>query len=285
VTLARRLCVLFTVDEHGKLASPYRHRSAFQVDFVEAAAAFLANDTVDEVWLRSAPTSAALAGKGPRLLYEPLARLEKQVFVPIVAWAPVFSPADARLLLGFGADRVVVDVSHGLPDPLEFVSRVVDATGPDRVTCAVPVVRTVAEKGIAFEVLDRGNVRRSNTPTSRLSLVKPRAKSEVPKSSGIDALSLIGALPGVGAAEVLWLPQRPPGSTERTIHDGEALEKCSATLTAPLLSFADDVEASDLATPLMMGADGVVTELMSRGAVSMDDVRRVLREFGVPLRS
>jgi imidazole glycerol phosphate synthase subunit HisF len=275
MTLARRLCALLTVDEEGRLVGRYRHLGAFDVAFAEQAAAFMADDGVDEIWLRiRTPTS-----KGPAALYAALATLEKRTFVPVVAWAPVASAADVRLLLGFGADRVVVDVSRGLPDPLTFVSRIVDATGPDRVCCAMPVQRRAIDGGVGFELVDGGHIKDGSMfATAQSASIIGRDGG-----TGIDAVALASKLPDAGAAEVLLLTARPQAG-DRRLHDGELIEKVSATLTCPLLSFADDKEPSDLATPLLMGADGVVTSLLSSGLPTATDVQRALTEYGIPVR-
>jgi hypothetical protein len=198
MTLARRLCALLDVDEQGRPARSYQ-KGGLDATFVEAVAAFIVADGADEVWLRasrrgpapavSSTLSAAMTTMTPgstqapasadlKLLFEPLATLERRVFAPLVAWAPVASPADARLLLSFGADRVVVDVNRGLPDPLAFVERIVDATGPDRVTCAVHARRVISDKGgVGFELV---------TPAG--------------DGADINAISLIDGLQQVGAA-------------------------------------------------------------------------------------
>jgi imidazole glycerol phosphate synthase subunit HisF len=208
-------------------------------------------------------TTQAPASADLKLLFEPLATLERRVFAPLVAWAPIASPADARLLLSFGADRVVVDVNRGLPDPLAFVERIVDATGPDRVSCAVHARRVISDKGgVGFELV---------TPAG--------------DGAAINAISLIDGLQQVGAAEVLLVPTRGSPEQERTLHDGELIEEGSTTLSIPLLSHAEDVEVADLAAPLLTGADGVVTTLFSAGRPSIDDVRRALRDYGVSLKA
>jgi imidazole glycerol phosphate synthase subunit HisF len=279
MTLARRLCALLDVDERGQPARPYS-RGGLDATFVEAVAAFIVQDGADEVWLRanrrSPPSSTIVAAAGTlapggttppghadlKLLFDPLATLEKRVFAPLVAWAPVSGAADARLLLSFGADRVVVDVNRGLPDPVGFVARIVEATGADRVSCAVHVRRVVSEQGVGFELV---------TPTG--------------DGAGIAALPLVEQLAAAGAAEILLVPARGAIEQERRLHDGELVEHASVRLSIPLLSHAEDVDIADLAAPLLMGADGVVTTLFAAGRPSLDDVRRTLRDYGVSLRS
>jgi imidazole glycerol phosphate synthase subunit HisF len=270
MTLARRLCALLDVDERGQPTRPYT-RGGLDATFVEAVAAFVVQDGADEVWLRahrktSTPmtqaTSTTPSSSDLRLLFEPLATLERRVFAPLVAWAQVTSAADARLLLSFGADRVVVDVHRGLPDPVAFIARIVETVGADRITCAVHVRRVISDKGVGFE------------------LVAPSGEG-----AGIAAVPLVEQLARTGAAEVVLVPARGALEQERTLHDGELIEQASILLSIPLLSYADDVDVADLATPLLMGADGVVTSLFSAGRPSLDDVRRALRDYGVSLRT
>ncbi|MDP2339599.1 MAG: hypothetical protein Q8O67_01465 [Deltaproteobacteria bacterium] len=266
MTLARRLCALLDVDEQGRPGRPYT-RHGLDATFVESIAAFMVQDGVDEVWLNALPPKAsqtstpAPSGPSVKLLFEPLASLERRVFAPIVAWAPITSPADARLLLEFGADRVVVDVNRGGPDPVGFVERIVEATGPDRVCCAVHARRVIDDKGTAYE------------------LVSPSGEG-----SGINAVSLVDRLTAAGACEVLLVPVKG-GPQQRTMHDGELIELSAATLSLPLLAHADDVEAADIATALLMGADGVVTRLFSGGRPGFDEVKRALADYGLPIRS
>jgi imidazole glycerol phosphate synthase subunit HisF len=257
MTLARRLCALVDVDERGRPARPYS-RGGLDATFVEAVAAFLVQDGIDEVWLRAAPVRTA---PDIKILFESLQILEKRVFAPLVAWAPVESPADARLLLQFGADRVVVDVNRGGNDPLGFIERVVEATGYDRVVAAVHTRRLVTDKGLVFELVGPGG-----------------------DGTDISVLALIDRLQGVGAAEIMLVPTK--GSPEQRMrHDGDLIEKATTTLSIPLLSHADETEVADLATPLLMGADGIVSALIGAGRPSLAEVRRALTEYGVPLRS
>jgi imidazole glycerol phosphate synthase subunit HisF len=275
MTLARRLCALLEVDERGQPSRPYT-RGGLDATFVEAIASFIVQDGADEVWLRtqrrttppsqlsssSSSSSPTPASSDLKLLFEPLATLEKRVFAPLVAWSPVTSAADVRLLLSFGADRVVVDVHRGLPDPVGFVARIVDAVGADRVTCAVHVRRVITDKGVGFELV---------TPAG--------------DGAGVAALPLLEHLGHAGAAEILLVPARGALEQGRALHDGELVEHGAVRLSIPLLSHAEDIDVADLATPLLMGADGVVTTLFSAGRPRLDDVRRALRDYGVSLKS
>ena len=102
MTLARRLCAILDVDEAGRPARPYT-RGGLDATFVEAIAAFMVQDGIDEVWLSASSKGSSTSLPDIKTLFEPLAALERRVFAPLVAWAPIQSPAEARLLLSFGA--------------------------------------------------------------------------------------------------------------------------------------------------------------------------------------
>lgn len=267
MTLARRLCALVPCDDGGKPRKRFT-KGGLDVDFIEAIANHLGNDGADEVWLRVDTTTTVgapgVTGRGPNALYQPLAVLEKRTFVPVVAWASAPTPADARLLLGFGADRVVVDANLGLADPngpLGFIARVCQTTGADRVVAALSVRRFVGDKGVVWELVD------------------PQGQG-----TGLDAIVLAERMPRVGACEILLVPSVPAPTSERLVHDGELIERVSSMSSVPVLSVGDDREVADLATPLLMGADGVVSALFATGSPTVAEGKDALKEFGLPLR-
>ena len=258
MTLAKRVCTLVSCDGSGRPRISFQ-KGGMDVDFIAAIAHHLANDGADEVWLRLDPIEGS--ARGPNALYGPLAVLERRTFVPVVAWAHAPSPADARLLLGFGADRVVVDAHLGLPDPTGFIARVVQTTGSDRVTAALTVRRFVGDKGVLWELVDGQG-----------------------QGTGIDAILLAERLSAVGVCEILLVPSVLAPQSERLVHDGELIERVSSILSIPVLSTGDDRELADLAMPLLMGADGVVTSLFSSGEPTVGAGKSSLAEYGLALR-
>jgi imidazole glycerol phosphate synthase subunit HisF len=258
VTLAKRICAIIPVDDAGKPKQRFE-KGGLVADFMEAIASFLEKDGADEVWLRVDVDKETT--RGPNALFAPLGVLEKRVFVPIVAWARVPTPADARLLLSFGADRVVVDVNLGLPDPLGHIARVAQATGPDRVTAALSVRRVAGDKGVMWELLD-----------------------DKGQGTGIDARTLTERLPAAGAAEIVLVHSTPAPSADVVVHDGELIEQVT-TLPIPVLSLGEDRDAADLATPLLMGADGVCSALFSTGSPTPAEAKEALAGYGIMLRS
>jgi imidazole glycerol phosphate synthase subunit HisF len=275
VTLAKRICSLVPCDDGGRPRLAFR-KGGMDVDFIEAIANHLANDGADEVWLRLPSNNHTFAKGSARrtarpqsvasvrrvnALYGPLSVLERRIFVPLVAWAHAPSPADARLLLGFGADRVVIDAHLGLPDPAGFLARVVKTTGPDRVTAALTVRRFVGDKGVLWELVDGQG-----------------------EGTGHDAILLSQRLASVGVSELLLVSSVLAPQSERLVHDGELIEQVSSVSSIPVLSTGDDRELADLATPLLMGADGVVTSLFSTGEPTVALGKTALLEFGLALR-
>jgi imidazole glycerol phosphate synthase subunit HisF len=258
VTLAKRVCAILPLDDAGKPKQRFE-KGGLVADFIEAIASFVEKDGADEVWLRLLQKEGA--ARGPNALYGPLSVLEKRVFVPIVAWAPIPSPADARLLLGFGADRVVVDAHLGLPDPLGHVAKVAQIVGPDRVTAALGVRRVATDKGVAWELVDGAG-----------------------QGTGVDALVLAERMPQAGACEILLVHSVPAPSADVVVHDGELIEQATALLPVPVLSVGEDRDAADLATPLLMGADGVCTALFASGTPTPAEVKASLAEYGIGLR-
>lgn len=258
MTLAKRVCAIIPVDDAGKPRQRFE-KGGLIADFMEAIASFLEKDGADEVWLRVDVDKETT--RGPNALFAPLGVLEKRVFVPIVAWAQVRTPADARLLLSFGADRVVVDVNLGLPDPLGHVARVAQATGPDRVIAALSVRRVAGDKGVMWELLD-----------------------DKGEGSGIDVRSIAEHLPAAGAAEIVLVHSTPAPSADVVVHDGELIEQITTSMPIPVLSLGEDRDAADMATPLLMGADGVCTALFASGSPTPAQVKDALSSFGIGLR-
>lgn len=259
MTLAKRLCTLVLVDDTGRPRKKLE-KGGLIADFAEAIASFLAQDGADEIWLRLDPTSSP-TGKGANALFAPLSALESRIFLPLVAWAPVQSASDARLLVGFGADRVVVDVNAGGADPLGFVSRIAQTVGADRVVAALSVRRSAGEKGVVWELVDAAG-----------------------QGMQIDALPLCELLPAAGACEILLVPSVPAPQSDRVVHDGDLIEQVASRLSIPVLSAGEDREPADLAAALLMGADGVVTSLFSGGTPTVAAGKAALAEMGLTVR-
>jgi imidazole glycerol phosphate synthase subunit HisF len=251
VPLAKRICAIIPCDESGKPRAKFE-KGGLVADFLEAIAAFLEKDGADEVWLRLDVANKEDAR--PNALYGPLAVLERRVFVPLVAWAPAPTPADARLLLGFGADRVVIDANLGLPDPVGFIAKVAQTTGPDRVVAALSVRRIVADKGVGWELTDPAG-----------------------EGTQIDAIVLAERLAAAGACEILLVPSVPAPQSERVVHDGELIEQVSSRLSVPVLSVGDDRDPSDIAAALLMGADGVASPMFRTGSPTVASTKDALK--------
>lgn len=258
MTLARRVAAIVDCDGEGLVVAPYA-RGGLEVRYAEVVAAFHAQDGADEVWLRlAAPSARGVAG-----LFERMDALAARVFVPVVAWGPIDGPADARLLLSFGADRVVVQVgaeSHG--DPLEHVAKIASSIGRDRTTVALLVRRVASQKGVAWELCD-----------------------EEGRGTGRNALAIARALPQHGAGEVVVKALFPGLEADGVAHDGDLVEQASSWLEIPVVSVGEDRAPADMAEALLMGADGVASASLFRdGSLTVSAAKRALKELGVTLR-
>ncbi len=259
MTLARRIAVIVDCDGEGAVASPYT-RGGMDIAYAESVASFHVQDGADEVWLRlTHPGPRGVAG-----LFERMNALSQRVFVPVVAWGPVDGPSDARLLLSFGADRVVVElghVAHG--DPVDHIEKISAAIGKDRVSAALVVRRVASEKGLVWELCD-----------------------EQGQGTGRNAVALARALPHHGAGEIV-LRALFPGidPQEGVVHDGDLIEEVSSWLDVPVVSVGDDRRPADMAEALLMGADAVASPTLFRdGSTTVAAVKRALKELGVTLR-
>lgn len=259
MTLARRVCAVVDCDGEGLVVAPYQ-KGGLEVRYAEVVAAFHAQDGADEVWLRlTAPGARGVAG-----LFERMEALSRRVFVPVVAWGPIDSAADARLLLSFGADRVVVEVGHpDHGDPLEHVAKIASAIGKDRVTAAVVVRRVASQEGLAWELCD--------------------AKGH---GTGMNALAIARQLPQHGAGEIVVRALFPGLDAEAgVVHDGDLVEQVSSWLEVPVVSVGEDKAPGDMAEALLMGADAVASAtLFKDGTITVSQAKRALKEQGVTLR-
>lgn len=260
MTLARRVAPILEIDPQGALRTRYV-RGGMEMPYVEAVAGYLVQDGADEIWLRLRGADA----RGAAGLFEPLKALEKRVFVPVVAWGAVRSPADARLLVGLGAERVVVDcLDEAVEDPIGFVEIIARAIGPDRVTAALVTRRVVSQGRVAWE------------------LCRPDGAS-----TGQDAVATAVTLASVGAGEIAIQPHYSgiAALEAGVVHDADLVDTLLSALAVQVISVGEDREPADMVTPLLMGADGVASaRLFADGSVSVVDAKAALAEYGIPLR-
>ncbi|MFZ9889729.1 MAG: HisA/HisF-related TIM barrel protein, partial [Myxococcota bacterium] len=244
MTLARRVIPIIDVTAEAAPALPYT-RGGLDVPFLEAVARYHANDGADELWLRLVHPDA----RGAAALFEPLNALRERLFIPVVAWGSVGSPADARLLVGLGAERVVVDITpHAGGEALGLVHDIAQSIGSDRVSVAMLVRRVATKRRVRWELC---------SPTG--------------EGSGHDAQSAAQTLAAAGAGELIVVPwYLPPEGPPRAAHDADLVDALLSLLSIPLVSVGDDREAADMAAALLIGADGVASStLFSDGGVTV----------------
>lgn len=170
------------------------------------------------------------------------------------------SASDARLTLGMGADRVVIDAGDPeITDPLGTVHAIAQAVGPDGVSVAVTVRRVAATHTFAWErCLTTG------------------------EGTGQDAITFLVELARLGAGELVLIPSF---QGQLTSHPSDLVERLSTDVEVQLVSLGAEKEPADLAAPLLMGADAVATStLFCDGSVQVADIKAMLREYGVAVR-
>jgi len=254
VSVARRVCAVLDHDADGRLKQ--RFSRGLDVPHVETALRVLANEGADEVWLHLTETEP----RGVAGLYDQLRVLAGKLDLPLVAWGGVKSAPDARLLVGMGADRVVVDVGQrDVDDPRALVESIAGAIGVDATVAAVSVRRVATGGAFQWEqALDDG------VGTAR------------------DAAELIAQLADAGAGEILVVPRF---EKELAAHASDLIERVVTQVHCQVVSLGEERVPADLAAPLLLGADGVlVARTFHDGTVPPAELKRMLAELGVPVR-
>ena len=254
MTVAKRLIPLLEFAPSGALVDPFV-RGGIGIDYVEAAVGYLVREGAEEVWLRLVDADAG----GAAGLFDPLQKVRAHHFVPLVAWGSVKSLADARLVTGLGADRVVVDIDPTDPDGAEqLIFQMAQSLGQDAVAVAVNVRRIAQSAGSAWELCDERGT-----------------------GCGIDAVGGLLELAQAGAGELVlqaFFEGKSAG------HPADLVERLSQVLPIQIVTRGQEREPRDLGPPLLMGADAVVTKLLSSGALSLEELKRSMREMGLAVR-
>ncbi len=260
MTLARRVVPILDVTPDAAPAVAFT-RGGLEVPHLEAIAKYHAADGADELWLRLVRPDA----RGAAALFEPLNALRERLFVPVVAWGSVSSAADARLLVGLGAERVVIDLAPDVSvDPLTLVRDVASGVGPDRVSVAMTVRRVaLMTRRIRWELCNKDG-----------------------EGTGQDAEAAAQALAAAGIGELVVVPwYLPPDGPARAAHDADLVDALLPSLHIPVVSVGDDKDPADMAAALLMGADAVASAtLFSDGAMTVTRAKELLAQYGIPLR-
>lgn len=255
MTAAKRVAPVLELLPTGEPLRVHR-RGGMDILYLETALRYLAQEGADEIWLRLAhPDERGAAG-----LFDTLKAVRPTTFVPLVAWGSIRTAADARLVLGLGADRVVLETDADEFDSVVGHVRQVSASvGGDRVTAQVNVRRVAMRKSFAWELTDREGA-----------------------ATGIDAQAAILELVAAGADEVLIIPLFEGALAQ---HAADLVERISEKVSVQVVSMGTEKDPHDLAAPLLLGADGVVTAgLFTDGTVTIGQVKTMLRDYGLAVR-
>ena len=262
MTLAKRVIPVVSVDASGEPARGFQ-RGGLDVPHLESIARYHDEDGADEIWLHLQNPDE----RGAAALFDPVKGVRERTAVPLVAWGAIRSSADARLLVGLGADRVIVDAADpAIEDIGVAVQDIANAVGKSAVSVALVTrrrVRDIEAGSVAWELCaDDG------TPLGR------------------DAVTLARSLADLGAGELVirpWLQGFQAGDARG--HDPELVDRLLSLLPEQLVSVGWDIDPTDLVPALLMGADGVASErLFNTGACTLAAAKEKLATFGIPLR-
>jgi len=255
MTLARRVVPIIEFDAQGYALGGWQ-RGGMNLEFVETVARYLAAEGADEIWLRLTEPDV----RGASGLYDPVKSLRGALFIPLVAWGAIRSASDARLMVGLGADRVVIDCTDPeVPDPIGMIAQIAQTVGPDRVSATVVARRVADKQSFTWELCDSSG-----------------------EGLGQDAWDFVLELTSAGAGEVVFQP-----FFDKTLsaHATDFVERLSGHIPQQVVSIGSERELADVAGPILMGADAVASASLFRdGQHSVRDVKTVLREYGVVVR-
>ena len=255
MTIAPRIIPILDVDPEGRIEGGFL-RGGLDLAHAKPAVLYLVSEGADEIWLRLARPDQ----RGAADLFELIRMIQPTLFVPLVVGGAIASASDARLLIGLGAERVIVECSHlGLGDPVARVEEMVNAVGSDRVVAELVVRRVAAAESYTWEFCDH-----------------------LGEGTEQDAFNLLQEICRAGAGEIVLNPYFKGALTG---HATDLVERLSTVASVQVLSIGLEKEPADMATPLLMGADGVATrQLFNDGSHTVADVKNMLRGFGIPVR-
>jgi len=190
-------------------------------------------------------------------VYDMVARVADEVFIPFTVGGGVRSVEDVRLLLELGADKVSLNTS-AVDDP-DVVARCAERFGNQNIVVAIDA------KGVAegkWEVYTHGGRR----PT------------------GIDALEWARRVVALGAGEILLTSMDTDG--HQTGYDLPLTRAVSEAVEVPVIASGGAGEPRHLADAIIEGkADAVLAaSIFHFGTYSIHETKEYLAAQGIPMR-
>jgi imidazole glycerol-phosphate synthase subunit HisF len=255
MTIAPRIIPILDIDPEGRIEGGFV-RGGLEMEHAKPAVLYLTSEGADEIWLRLAqPDQRGAAG-----LFDTIKMIQSKVFVPLVVGGGIHTASDARLVVGLGAERVVVDCSNlDQGSPVSRIEEIVSAVGSDRVVAELIVRRVAAAESFTWEFCNLDG-----------------------EGTGQDAFNLLLDICHAGAGEIALIPVFKGQLAD---HASDLIERLSTVASVQVLSLGLEKEPADLATPLLMGADAVASrQIFNQGQWTVRDVKETLRNFGIPVR-
>jgi cyclase len=190
-------------------------------------------------------------------VYDMVAHVADQVFIPFTVGGGVRSADDVRVLLELGADKVSLNTA-AVADP-EVVARCADRFGCQNIVVAIDAKRVAEGK---WEVYTHGGR----------------------KPSGLDAIEWAKQVVELGAGEILLTSMDADG--HQTGYDLALTRAVSEAVAVPVIASGGAGGPEHLADALLEGkADAVLAaSIFHFGAYSIREVKEYLASRGLPMR-
>lgn len=190
-------------------------------------------------------------------VYDMVAHVADQVFIPFTVGGGVRSADDARMLLELGADKVSLNTS-AVDDP-EVIASCAQRFGSQNIVVAIDA------KGVAegkWDVYTHGGRR-------------PR---------GLDAVEWAQRVVELGAGEILLTSMDTDG--HQTGYDLPLTKAISEAVEVPVIASGGCGEPSHMVDAILTGkADAVLAaSIFHFGTYSIEETKRQLAEAGIPVR-
>jgi cyclase len=224
-------------------------------DPVELAAFYYAEGADELVFLDIGATP-----EGRDIMIDVVARVSKQVFIPLTVGGGLRSIDDMRRMLESGADKVSINTAAVL-NP-ELIEQGANRFGTQCIVLAIDARRHEENNGLGWVVCTHGGRKPTN----------------------IDAIAWTKKAVGLGAGEILLTSWDADG--HRAGYDLELTRAISEAVTVPVIASGGAGNLEHLYAALVVGkADAVLAaSIFHYLTYSIRDAKTYLAERGIPIR-
>jgi cyclase len=224
-------------------------------DPVELAAFYYAEGADELVFLDIGATP-----EGRDIMIDVVARVSKQVFIPLTVGGGLRSIDDMRRMLESGADKVSINTAAVL-NP-ELIEQGANRFGTQCIVLAIDARRHEENNGLGWVVCTHGGRKPTN----------------------IDAIAWTKKAVGLGAGEILLTSWDADG--HRAGYDLELTRTISEAVTVPVIASGGAGNLEHLYAALVVGkADAVLAaSIFHYLTYSIRDAKAYLAERGIPIR-